>query len=318
MAKENQAHKHGAFAGEPLAQLTRNGLVESVHVGHLVVLGADGKVQISKGDVKSPIFPRSTVKSFQASAMLRNGLKVSSKDLALVASSHSGSKMHQDAVLEILKQYGLKESDLMNATDKPLGTREREQWGDKAPTRLAMNCSGKHAGMLATCEINGWDKTTYLNFDHPLQIAIKREIETMAGEGVANETFDGCGAPLFAISTKSLAHAIRTITISDDPIHQQVMNACRQYPEMVAGEDRLATRIMQGVDGMYMKDGAEGVLVASLRDGRTMAFKIADGSPRALGIIAQAIAATWGVTTPDEKVNVYGGSDIVGGMSAIL
>jgi hypothetical protein len=49
-----------------------------------------------------------------------------------------------------------------------------------------------------------------------------------------------------------------------------------------------------------------------------MAFKIVDGSPRALGIIAQAIAATWGMTTPDEKVNVYGGSDVVGGMSAIL
>lgn len=96
------------------------------------------------------------------------------------------------------------------------------------------------------------------------------------------------------------------------------MEACRQYPEMVAGEDRLATRMMRGVDGMYMKDGAEGVLVASLRDGRTMAFKIVDGSPRALGIIAQAIAATWGITTPDEKVNVYGGSDVVGGMSAIL
>ena len=311
--------KHdGIFAGEPVAQLTRNGLVESIHEGHLVVLGADGKVQISKGDVKAPIFPRSTVKSFQASAMVRNGLKVSPKDLALVASSHSGSKMHQDAVLEILTGNGLTEADLMNATDKPLGSREREQWGDNAPTRLAMNCSGKHAGMLATCVINGWDKTTYLNFDHPLQVAIKREIETLAGEGVANETFDGCGAPLFAISTKALAHAIRTITISDDPVHQQVMEACRQYPEMVAGEDRLATRMMRGVEGMYMKDGAEGVLVASLPDGRTMAFKIVDGSPRALGIIAQAIAATWGIATPDEKVNVYGGSDVVGGMSAIL
>ena len=99
--------KHdGIFAGEPVAQLTRNGLVESIHEGHLVVLGADGKVQISKGDVKAPIFPRSTVKSFQASAMVRNGLKVSPKDLALVASSHSGSKMHQDAVLEILTVTG--------------------------------------------------------------------------------------------------------------------------------------------------------------------------------------------------------------------
>ncbi len=32
-----------------------------------------------------------------------------------------------------------------------------------------MNCSGKHAAMLATCVVNGWDTATYLAPDHPLQ-----------------------------------------------------------------------------------------------------------------------------------------------------
>ena len=62
----------------------------------------------------------------------------------------------------------------------------------------------------------------------------------------------------------------------------------------------------------------EAVLVASLEDGRTLVIKIADGSLRAVGTIIQAAFAEWGITTPDEKMNVYGGSKIVGGMRATL
>ena len=305
-------------AGEVLAELVRNNLVESVHMGHLVALAADGSVLISKGDVDAPIFPRSTVKCFQATAMVHNGLRLPPKLLALAASSHSGSKMHMDAVLEILAGAGLDESALMNATDKPLGEVERMHWGSNAPTRLAMNCSGKHAAMLATCVINGWDTKSYLHMDHPLQEAILKEIETMSNQSVANKTFDGCGAPLFAISTIGLAQAVRGITISSDPIHQEVLAACRQYPEMVAGEGRLTTRMMQGVPGLFMKDGAEGVNIASLPDGRTLVFKISDGSLRAFGTIIQAVLKQWGITTPEERVNVYGGTEVVGGIRAVI
>jgi len=305
-------------AGEILAELVRNNLVESVHMGHLVALAADGSVLISKGDVDAPIFPRSTVKCFQATAMVRNGLRLPPKLLALAASSHSGSKMHMDAVLEILAGAGLDESALMNATDKPLGEVERVHWGSAAPTRLAMNCSGKHAAMLATCVINGWDTKSYLHMDHPLQQAILKEIETMSNQSVANKTFDGCGAPLFAISTIGLAQAVRGITISTDPIHQEVLAACRQYPEMVAGEGRLTTRMMQGVPGLFMKDGAEGVNIASLPDGRTLVFKISDGSLRAFGTIIQAVLKQWGITTPEERVNVYGGTEVIGGIRAVI
>jgi L-asparaginase II len=306
------------FQGEVLAELVRNNLVESVHSGHLVALAADGSVTLTKGDTSLPIFPRSSVKSIQASAMVRAGLKLPPKLLALAASSHSGSKMHLDAVLEILSGAGLSESDLQNATDKPLGESERLHWGSAAPTRLSMNCSGKHAAMLATCVINGWDIKTYLQLDHPLQQAILKEIEVLSNQSVANSTFDGCGAPLFAISTIGLAQAIRAITISTDPVHQEVIAACRQYPEMVAGEGRLTTRMMQGVPGLFMKDGAEGVNIASMPDGRTLVFKIADGSLRSFGVIIQAVLAGWGITTPEEKVNVYGGAAVVGGIRAVL
>ena len=306
------------FRGEVLAELTRNGLVESIHTGHLIMLNADGSVHKAKGSVDMPIFPRSTVKCMQASAMVRSGLKLEPRLLALVASSHSGAKAHQGAVLEILAGVGLSESDLQCALDKPLGEAERIAWGEKPATRLAMNCSGKHAGMLATCVANGWDIKTYLNADHPLQVAVLKEIETLASTKVSNKTFDGCGAPLFAMTTRELATAIRAITISKDPVHIEVMNATRAFPEMVAGPGRLTTRTMQSVPGLFMKEGAEAVEVVSMADGRTLVFKISDGSWRAFGTIMHAALLEWGITTTEEAFNVYGGANIVGGMRAVL
>ena len=306
------------FRGEVLAELTRNALVESIHTGHLIMLNADGSVHKSKGSVDMPIFPRSSVKCMQASAMVRNGLKLEPRLLALVEASHSGAGMHQEGVLEILAGAGLSESDLQCAFDKPLGDAERIAWGEKAATRLAMNCSGKHAGMLATCVVNGWDIKTYLNADHPLQVAVLAEIESLAGAKVSNKTFDGCGAPLFALTTRELATAIRNITISKDPVHIEVMNAAREYPEMVAGDDRLTTRTMKSVPGLFMKEGAEAVEVASMSDGRTLVFKISDGSWRAFGAIMHAALLEWGITTTEEAFNVYGGANIVGGMRAVL
>ncbi len=308
----------GDFRGEVLAELTRNGLVESIHTGHLIMLNADGSVYKTKGSVDMPIFPRSSVKCMQASAMVRNGLKLEPRLLALVEASHSGAAMHQEGVLEILASVGLSESDLQCAFDKPLGDAERIAWGEKAATRLAMNCSGKHAGMLATCVANGWDIKTYLNADHPLQVAVLAEIENLAGAKVSNKTFDGCGAPLFALTTRELANAIRNITVSKDPVHVEVMNAARSHPEMVAGEGRLTTRTMKSVPGLFMKEGAEAVEVASMSDGRTLVFKISDGSWRAFGAIMHAALLEWGITTKEEEFKVYGGANIVGGMRAVL
>lgn len=104
---------------------------------------------------------------------------------------------------------------------------ERAAWGDKAPTSLAANCSGKHAGMVATCKANGWDLASYKEVAHPLQQAIKNEFEKLSGEAITKVGVDGCGAPLFAISLTGLAKAIRNLMLSNDPVHQEVVSACR-------------------------------------------------------------------------------------------
>ena len=128
------------YSGEVLAEVIRDGVVESSHLGFLIALNSDGSIAFKKGDVKAAVYPRSSIKSVQASAMVRNGLKLEPRLLALVASSHSGSSEHQTGVIEILNSAGLTENNLQNMLDRPLGELERREWGDKAPTRLAMNC----------------------------------------------------------------------------------------------------------------------------------------------------------------------------------
>ena len=300
------------FSGEVLAKVTRGDLVESLHLGHLIVLNTDGSTYLSKGSPELPIYPRSAIKSLQAAAMLKAGLIAKDDELALICASHSGSENHIDLVTKMLTSRDISISQLKNAVDKPLGEKEKIAWGEKVPSQLAQNCSGKHAGMLITCQQNGWDMKSYLDLDHPLQVAIKNEIEELSGEKVSAVSLDGCGAPLFAISLVGLARAISNLVKSEDDLYQQIVLACTTYPELVAGEGRLTTRTMQAVPGLFMKEGAEGVQVCALRDGRVIAIKIIDGSWRPVAPIIMEIFKKWGVEMPDESVKIYGGTSVIG------
>ena len=306
------------FNDAVLAEYIRDGVVESEHRGFLAALNADGSTLKTLGDVETKIFPRSTVKCAQASAMVRSGLDLEPRLLALAQSSHSGAQMHLDGAREILASVGLAESALQCALDRPLGDAERRAWGENPPTQIAMNCSGKHAAMLATCVKNGWPIETYLDANHPLQLAIKEELENLAGEKITLTSTDGCGAPLFLLSLIGLARAVRAITISTDPVHQSVMNAARAFPEMVGGVGRHNTEMMQQVPGLFMKDGAEAVNVCSLADGRTFVFKVSDGSLRAFRTIVHACLKDFGIDTALTPEKVMGGPRVIGTIRATI
>ncbi len=299
-----------------LAEYVRDGVVESTHRGYLTALNADGSVHLQLGDADALVFPRSTIKSIQASAMVRHGLDLEPRLLALAASSHSGAQVHLDGVREILALAGLDESALQCALDRPLGDEERRAWGDQPASRIAMNCSGKHSAMLLTCVKNNWPIENYLDANHPLQIACKAELELLAGEKITLTSTDGCGAPLFLLTIAGLARSIRAITISTDLIHQSVLAACRANPVMVAGVGRLTTQMMESVPGLFMKDGAEAVEIASLPDGRTFVFKVSDGSLRSFRTLIHACLKSFGVDSPFEPEKVMGGPRVIGTIRA--
>jgi L-asparaginase II len=282
----------------------------------VLALNADGSVNLALGGSEHLIFPRSCVKSIQGAAMVRAGLQLEPRLLALGCSSHSGSEEHISAVREILALAKLDESALQCMLDKPLGDQERRVWGDKPATRISMNCSGKHAAMLLTCVINNWPTENYLDPAHPLQVAIKTELEALSGEKITLTSTDGCGAPLFLMSVAGLARAIRAITLSKDPVHQSVLDASRKFPEMVAGKGRLTTQMIEAVPGLYMKDGAEAVEIASMPDGRTLVFKVADGSLRPFRVLVHAGLKRLGIDSPYEAENVLGGDRVIGAIRA--
>lgn len=290
-----------------LAEIIRNEMVESLHLGHLLIVDASGREILTRGDTSAPIFPRSSIKPIQARAMVKLGLNLEPELLALVAASHSGSIEHLAGVRRILERFSLDESALQCALDLPLGEIERKLWGEKPPSRITMNCSGKHAGMLATCVINNWSTSDYLSAEHPLQKAIKLEIESASGQPSINDTFDGCGAPLFAITISGLAQAITGLVTASDEASKSVVHAMSAYPSMVAGAKRLSTVWMRAIPGLIMKEGAEGVQIAGHRDFGVIAFKVIDGSMRGHEVITRRALELLGITDGPATATVFGG-----------
>ncbi|MFE0389698.1 asparaginase [Streptomyces bungoensis] len=308
-----------------LAEVVRNGFVEGLHRGSLVLLAADGSVELALGDVTSPVFPRSSNKPMQAAGVLRAGLDLAGERLALAAASHSGEAFHRDLVRTMLDEHGLSPQDLRCPPALPLDQQEQEAYlaAGGRRDRVAMNCSGKHTAMLAAAARRNWPLDSYLDPEHPLQQLIRTVVEEAAGEPVAAVGTDGCGAPLMAVSLTGLARAFRSFVLAAPGTpERRVADAMRAHPEYVAGTRRHDTWLMREIPGTLSKVGAEAVQGLALPDGRALALKIDDGGARALGpVLARALALT-GVTAPVlERVGrmpVLGGGDEVGQVRAVF
>ncbi len=314
-----------------LAEVIRSGFAESRHRGSVVVLGSGGHPVLRAGETTAAAFPRSASKPMQAAGMLGCGLDLDGKLLALAAASHSGEAFHVAGVHEILAGAGLAEDALRCPPALPIDERAqrrilREGGG---PDRVHMNCSGKHAAMLATCAHANWPACSYLDPGHPLQREIRRTVEHLSAEPTAAVGVDGCGAPLFALSLTGLARAYGTmVRAAPGSAPRRVADAMRAYPDWTSGTNRPESGLMEAVPGLLLKSGAEGVLAFALPDGRAAAVKIEDGAARALPAVAVAMLRFLGVDTAGEAdvaaldrigtVPVLGGGRAVGHIRPVL
>jgi L-asparaginase II len=263
-----------------------------VHRGPVVALAADGQPVLAAGAVREPIFPRSSNKPMQAAAMVRCGLDLDGKLLALAAASHSGEDFHVAGAREILAGAGLTEDALQCPPGLPMDEPSLHALIRRGgrPSRLHMNCSGKHAAMLATCVAAGGPAATYRDPAHPLQAEIRRTVERLSGEPVTAVGVDGCGAPIFALSVTGLARAFRAMVLAGPGSPERaVADAMRAYPEWTSGSTRPERALMEAVPGLLLKSGAEGVEAFALADGRAGAFKIDDGAARARPPVTAAL-----------------------------
>ena len=302
-----------------VAAVDRNGVDESFHHGTVVVADPSG-CRALVGDIDTVIYPRSSLKPLQTTAMLDAGLRLDSRGLALACASHDGSPAHLAVVREVLANAGRSEADLATTPDLPYdrGEAERVLAAGGGRTSLQMNCSGKHAAMIATCVAAGWPVDGHLEPDHPLQAHIAATVERLT-ENVAHVGVDGCGAPTHAVPIGGLALAISAIAAE----RGKVWSAMTAHPELVGGPERPVSVLMRAVPGLMAKDGAEGVFIAGLLDGRAVVVKISDGASRAAAVVAAAALRTLGVDVPDEvdallAPPVLGGGRTVGRVRALL
>ena len=302
-----------------VAEIVRSGFVEGHHYGSVVALDAEGGVDWSVGAVDVPVLPRSCNKPIQALGMVRLGLDLPPDLLALACASHSGENFHVDGARQILASAGLDESALQTPPDYPLDDAAREELiragGVKAP--VLMNCSGKHAAMLATCVANGWDTATYLDPQHPLQQGIPATFAELTGEP-AQVAVDGCGAPLLSTSLVGLARAFRALAVADRRPGAPGRRR-RSAPTRSTSRARPATSwpCSRRSPARSARRARSPCYAVALPDGRAFALKTDDGAPRVRPVLmAEALRRSGVLELPGvdaEAVRRTGVLELLGG-----
>lgn len=298
---------------QPLIEVTRGQIVESVHWGAVAVVDVHGKLLASIGDPQPPVFLRSSAKPFQALTFVELGgaerFNLTDKEVAILCASHSGTDEHAQTVAGIQAKIGIGEDALMCGVHPPMHEPTRLELARRGeePTPNRHNCSGKHTGMLAQARLRGFSFDDYLDFNHPVQQANLQAFCEMCGvqpEEVALG-IDGCSAPVFACSLRSAALGYARLV---DPLTaglpaaraaacRRIAHAMMAHPDMVAGPGRFDTLVMQaGAGKILAKMGAEGYQGIGLLPGALgkdspgigITIKIADGdlSGRAVPLVA--------------------------------
>ena len=286
-----------------LAQVWRGDFLESRHFGHAVVCGAGGEIVEAWGDPQAVILPRSSVKMIQGLPLVESGASLSGEQLALACASHEGAAIHVERVRRWLGDLGLTDDDLRCGAQPPRDAAEKVGLirAHAAPAQAHNNCSGKHAGFLTLTQRRGAGPD-YVEPDHPVQRAVREAFEDVTGEDSPGFGIDGCSAPNFATSVHGLARAMARFAAARedtgsarDRAAARLVRAMVGHPELVAGEGRACTALMEAMDGVAVKTGAEGVFVAILPNrGFGVALKVADGATRAAEAAIAAILVRLG------------------------
>ncbi|MFC7485333.1 asparaginase [Knoellia sp. CPCC 206453] len=282
----------------PLASVIRGDFAESRHSGDVILIHRDGAVLDVTGAPELQILPRSTVKPLQALAGLTAGVDLDDRQLAVASGSHTGTDEHVRVVDGLLRRFHLTPADLQCVPDLPEdeATRARLAREGIGPERIRMNCSGKHALMLAACVTSGWSTAGYLDPEHPLQVHVRATIEDITGDRPDHVTVDGCGAPVSTVTLAGLAKGFqRLVTAAPATPQRRVADAMRAHHFLVGGEPHANSDVMARIPGLLAKGGAEGVIAMAAADGAAVAIKVADGNPRATTLIALRSLAALGV-----------------------
>ncbi|MEA3091804.1 MAG: hypothetical protein QOJ04_3146 [Caballeronia sp.] len=295
------------------ATVYRGDLVENTHAAHVAVVDAEGRVIYAFGDPSRITLARSAAKPAQALAVLETGaldrFGFDDADLALMCASHNSEPRHIERTRAMLAKAHVTEADLRCGGHAPLSDAVWKEWikRDFTPTGVCSNCSGKHAGMLAGAQALGAAVRDYHLPEHPLQLRVKRtvaELCDLPDDGV-QWAVDGCNLPTPAFPLDRLARLFMKMAnangeVEDTPRSKalaRIYRAMTTHPELVAGDGRFCTALMQAFNGdLVGKVGAEASYAIGVRDTGTrgplgIAVKVEDGNTTVLYAIVTHVLA---------------------------
>jgi L-asparaginase II len=285
---------------QPIFEVTRGRIVESIHFGAAAVVDSGGRLLAGLGDTKVITFLRSSAKPFQALPFIERGgdqtFHLTSREVALICGSHDGTDEHVEVLKGIQSKVGVQERDLLCGVHpiSHLPTVEAMRARGEVPTPNRHNCSGKHTGMLAAARMRGLPIADYINPEHPVQKAILETLAEMCSIPMEQIEvgIDGCSVPNFAIPLYNAALGFarlcdpRGLLVERAAACRRITQSMMANPVMVGGPDRFDTLLMQACSGhMVAKGGAEGYMILGIMGGMLgaespgvgIAFKISDG-----------------------------------------
>ena len=285
---------------QPLVEVSRGAIVESIHFGSFVIVDSTGRVVAAVGNPETVTYLRSSAKPFQALPFVERGgvehFGLTDRELAILCASHHGTDAHVEVLQSIHRKLGINANDLLCGLHPPVDveTAERMFRSGEANSPLRHNCSGKHTGMIAQALLRGLCIEDYIQPNHPVQQTIFQTFSEITGIPVSQMPMgtDGCSAPVFAVPMRAAAWAYAQLadpSALPEPRRsalQHLFRAMTSNPDMIAGPGAFDTELMNVAAGTILsKAGAEGYQAIAILPGACgqgspaygITIKIADG-----------------------------------------
>jgi L-asparaginase II len=300
-----------------MIDVTRGTLVESRHRCIAAVAGPDGGVVMSWGDIERPVYGRSAIKPLLALPLVESGAAdaygLGNAEIALACASHNGEPRHVETVRVWLRRIGLSAADLECGAHLPYDEPSMRALvsAGQAPDAAHNNCSGKHAGFLATAVHLGEPTKGYIRYEHPVQQRLLGVLEQTCGLDLSDAPrgIDGCGIPTIGIPLGNTAMAMARLAdpVELPPVRAQaarrIVAAMMAEPYMVGGRGEFASELMERAAGkLAIKPGAEGVYAAILPGlGLGICVKAEDGTSRAAQVAVGHVLEKLGLFSAEER-----------------
>ncbi len=296
----------------------RGKIIESSHSIKALISKINGEVIYSTDNDNDLIYPRSSIKIFQAIPFILSKapgkFNLNEKKIALSCSSHRGEAYHIKELNDWVNKININKNLLRCGIHNPLNKIESDRFlrSNKKANQLYNNCAGKHLAMLSSCIANRYNTKKYLNFNHKHQSSIRKIFEKFTKTKINKNNYgiDGCSAPQYCFMIKDISTLLNNLIKSykDEFYYSNetniLINSVLKYPKFIGGSDSLDSRIMQITKNkLFCKGGAEGVfLFVHLKKNISGIIKVSDGNERAMPSVIYNLFKKFSILNKDELI----------------